>query len=71
MPKDDPSPDTSAVDPHRVEDLVNRSIAGKQNALFDAPDAYYRTTGADAVDGAPGIPRPPERPEAGHARCRQ
>jgi hypothetical protein len=56
MPTDDPSPpDTSIVDPHRVEDLVNRFIAGKQDALFTAPDAYYRTTGADAVDGAPGI----------------
>jgi hypothetical protein len=48
-------PDTADVDPHRVEDLVNRFIAGKQDALFTAPDAYYRTTGADAVDGAPGI----------------
>ena len=27
-------PDTSDVDPHRVEDLVNRFIAGKQDALF-------------------------------------
>jgi hypothetical protein len=55
MPADDAPPDTSAVDPHRVEDLVNRFIAGKQDALFTAPDAYYRSTGADAVDGAPGI----------------
>jgi len=49
--------DTSVVDPHRVEDLVNRFIAGEQDALFLAPDAYYRSTGADAVDGA--VPRPP------------
>jgi hypothetical protein len=48
-------PDTADVDPHRVEDLVNRFISGKQDALFTAPDAYYRTTGADAVDGAPAI----------------
>ena len=48
-------PDTSDVDPHRVEDLVNRFIAAKQEALFLAPGAYYRTTGGDAVDGAPGI----------------
>ena len=45
------------VDDHRVEGLVNGFIAGKQDALFEAPDAYYRTTGADAVDGAPAIAR--------------
>jgi len=28
------------VDDHRVEGLVNGFIAGKQDALFDAPDAY-------------------------------
>lgn len=50
-----PQPDFSNVDPHRVEDLVNRFIAAKQHALFTAPDAYFRTTGADAVDGAPAI----------------
>jgi hypothetical protein len=55
MPADDAPPDTSSVDPHRVEDLVNRFIASKQDALFLAPDAYYRTAGADAVDGAPTI----------------
>jgi len=47
--------DTSDVDPHRVEDLVNRFIAGKQDALFLAPDAYYRTGGRDAVGGVPDI----------------
>lgn len=56
IPTDDPpTPDTSGVDLHRVEDLVNRFIAAKQDALFLAPDAYYRSTGADAVDGAPAI----------------
>jgi len=45
------------VDDHRVEGLVNGFIAGKQDALFDAPDAYYRTIGADAVNGAPAIAR--------------
>src|SRR5579883_2622492 len=50
-----PSPPPPPVDDHRVEDLVNGFIAGKQVALFDAPDAYYRTEGADAVDGAPAI----------------
>ena len=43
------------VDDHRVESLVNNFIAGKQDALFDAPDAYYRQQGADALDGAPAI----------------
>ena len=36
----DALPDTSAVDDHRVEGLVNGFIAGKQDALFGAPDAY-------------------------------
>src|SRR4051812_37920214 len=49
------SPPPPPVDDHRVESLVNGFIASKQDALFDAPDAYYRTEGADAVDGAPAI----------------
>ena len=55
IPTDDPPPDTSAVDPHRVEDLVNRFIAGKQDALFTGPDAHYRTTSGDAVRRLPYI----------------
>jgi hypothetical protein len=43
------------VDDHRVEALVNRFIAGKQEALFTAPDAFYRLQGADAVQGQPAI----------------
>ncbi len=49
-----PTPPTP-VDDHRVEALVNRFIAGKQEALFTAPDAYYRLQGADALDGRPAI----------------
>jgi hypothetical protein len=45
-----PAPPTN-VDPHRIGDLVNGFIAAKQDALFDAPDAFYRLSGADA--GAP------------------
>jgi hypothetical protein len=60
-------PDTSDVNPYRVEDLVNRFITGKQEALFTAPDAYYRTTDADAVDGAPGIVDRRARPAARNA----
>ncbi len=37
----------------RVESELNRFIAAKQAALFEAPDAYYRKQGRDAVDSAP------------------
>jgi hypothetical protein len=53
-----PEPSSSPpppVDDHRVEGLDNGFIAGKQDALFDAPDAYYRSQGRDAIDGAPSI----------------
>jgi hypothetical protein len=49
-----PSP-LPPVDDHRVEALVNRFIAGKQEALFTAPDAFYRLEGDDAVQGRPAI----------------
>jgi hypothetical protein len=52
----DPPP-LPPVDDHRVEGLVNGFIAGKQDALFGAPDAYYRSQGRDALDGAPAIAR--------------
>ncbi len=51
-----PSP-PPAVDPHRIGDLVNGFIAAKQDALFDAPDAFYRQSGGDAVAGADGVAR--------------
>src|SRR4051812_562076 len=51
----EPVPPPPPVDDHRVEGLVNRFIAAKQEALFGAPDAFYRQEGADAVDGAPAI----------------
>jgi hypothetical protein len=37
----------------RVESELNRFIATKQDALFTAPDAYYRKQGIDAIDSAP------------------
>ena len=37
----------------RVQSELNRFIAAKQDALFEAPDAYYRRQGRNAVDGAP------------------
>src|SRR3954471_9377470 len=49
------APPLPPVDDHRVEGLVNRFIAGKQEALFVAPDAFYRQQGGDAIDGAPAI----------------
>ena len=55
LPEPSSSPPPPPVDDHRVEGLVNGFIAGKQDALFDAPDAYYRQQGRDAVDGAPAI----------------
>ena len=48
-------PPPQPVDDHRVEALVNRFIADKQEALFTAPDAYYRLQGADALDGRSAI----------------
>jgi hypothetical protein len=50
-----PPPAPPEADYPRVEGLVNRFIAAKQDALFNAPDAYYRTAGVDAVDGAPAV----------------
>ncbi len=50
-----PPPEVPEVDRHRIEGLVNGFIAAKQDALFGAPDAFYRRTGADAVEGVPAI----------------
>jgi hypothetical protein len=48
-------PPPPPIDARRVEALVNRFIAGKQEALFTAPDAFYRLEGDDAVQGRPAI----------------
>jgi hypothetical protein len=45
----EPVPPPPPVDDHRVEGLVNRFIAAKQEALFGAPDAFYRREGGDAL----------------------
>jgi hypothetical protein len=37
----------------RVESELNRFIASKQHALFNTPDAFYRTEGVDAIHAAP------------------
>src|SRR3954471_3430873 len=54
LPVAEPPP-SPPVDDHRVEGLVNRFIAGKQEALFTAPDAFYRLEGGDALDGQPAL----------------
>lgn len=48
-------PDLSVIDLHRVEDLVNRFIAAKQDALFTGPDAYFQSEGREAVQLLPFI----------------
>ena len=54
-----PLPDPMAAreekiaDDTRVEQSLNRFIAGKQAALFEAPDAFYRAQGEDAIHAAP------------------
>ena len=50
-----PPPPAPPADDHRIEEMVNHFIAGKQEALFTAPDAFYRLEGADAIEGQPAI----------------
>jgi hypothetical protein len=35
----------------RVESELNRFIASKQDAMFNNPDAFYRTQGEGAIHG--------------------
>ncbi|MBS0546200.1 MAG: hypothetical protein JSR24_00545, partial [Proteobacteria bacterium] len=37
----------------RVESEINRFMAARQDALFHAPDAFYRTERDDAIHAAP------------------
>ena len=50
-----PQPPAPPADDHRIEGMVNHFIAGKQEALFTAPDAFYRLEGDDAIQGQPAI----------------
>ena len=43
------------ADNTRAEEALNGFIAAKQHALFEAPDAFYRTEGSDAIHAAPAI----------------
>jgi hypothetical protein len=52
---DAPPPPSPDVDPDRIEGLQNGFLAATQDALHTAPDAFYRTTGQDAVEGVPAL----------------
>jgi hypothetical protein len=41
----------------RVESGLNRFITAKQEVLFTAPDAFYRTQGEDAIHASPATTR--------------
>lgn len=41
------------ADTTRAEQGLNRFLAAKQNLLFEAPDAFYRQQGEDAIHAAP------------------
>ena len=43
------------ADTTRAEQGLNRFLATKQNLLFEAPDAFYRTQGSDAIHAVPAI----------------
>ena len=51
----EPAPPPPPVDDHRVEGLVNRFIAAKQEALFTAPDAFPSTRNQTHATAAAAI----------------
>ena len=64
IPEGAPPPEAPPVDPMaareekiaddtRIEQSLNSFLAGKQAALFEAPDAFYRALGEDAFHAAP------------------
>src|SRR5947208_14948187 len=46
-------PQLPDVDRDRIESLQNGFLAATQEALHIGPDAFYRKTGQDAVEGVP------------------
>jgi hypothetical protein len=66
QPQDAPPPSSPPPDPMvareekiandtRVEQALNQFLAAKQGALFEAPDAFYRAQGEDAIHAAPVV----------------
>lgn len=60
-PEPAPSPDPAMIreqniaDATRAEEGLNQFLAARRDALFEAPDAFYRTQGSDAIHAAPAI----------------
>src|SRR5438045_2443973 len=50
-----PPPQLPDVDPDRIEGLQNGFLAATHEALHTAPDAFYRTTGREAVEAVPVV----------------
>ena len=50
-----PLPQLPDVDPDRIEGLHNGFLAATQDTLHTNPDAFYRKTGQDAVEGVPAL----------------
>jgi hypothetical protein len=50
-----PPPELPEFDPDRIEGLQNGFLAATQDALHTAPDAFFRKTGQDAVEGLPAL----------------
>jgi soluble lytic murein transglycosylase-like protein len=55
LPPPSPDPEQAIADNTRAEEALNQFIAARQNALFEAPDAFYRTQGSDAIHAAPAV----------------
>jgi hypothetical protein len=55
LPPPSPDPEQAIADNTRAEEALNQFIAARQNVLFEAPDAFYRTQGSDAIHAAPAV----------------
>ncbi len=57
VPPPDPqvAREQAIADSTRAEEALNGFLAAQQHAMFEAPDAFYRTQGSDAIHAAPGI----------------
>src|SRR5258708_4562662 len=50
-----PPPQLPDVDPDRIEGLQNGFLAATHEALHNAPDAFFRKAGQDAVEAVPAV----------------